>query len=245
MRSFGKRATARAYPSDSGLARGWLSEAAMDRESLGRLIARLAVAVVAADARITTAELAALGRLDGLGLGSLAGVVREELERAAHEPVDVRATCALLPPLGEEGAALLLTALAELVAIDRLLAPREREVFSTVADHLGVDPAAAARILEAAISPPPGREPEVIGAPTPPVTAPSPDPTHQRAFRVLGLEPGASRSRIDTAYLDLVQRYDPGRVSELGPEFAALAVRRLATITDAYEVALGSLASSA
>jgi DnaJ-domain-containing protein 1 len=217
----------------------------MNRKGLGRLIARLAVAVIAADGRITTAELAALGRLDGLGLGPLADVAREEMERAIHEPVDVRATCAALPPLGEEGAALLLTVLAELAASDRLLAPRERDVFNTVAGHLGVGPAAAARILEAAISPPPGGEQEAIRPPIPPEAALSVDANQQRAFRVLGLEPGASRSRIDTTYLELVQRYDPARVSELGPEFAALAVRRLATITDAYEVALGSLASSA
>jgi DnaJ-domain-containing protein 1 len=217
----------------------------MDQESLGRLIARLAVAVIAADGRITREELTALERLDGLGLGPLANVAREEIERAIHEPVDVRATCAALPPLGEDGAALLLTVLAELAASDRLLAPRERDVFNTIAGYLGVGPAAAARILESALSPPPGGEQATIRPPTHAVAAPSLDPNQQRAFRVLGLEPGASRARIDTAYLDLVQRYDPGRVSELGPEFAALAVRRLATITDAYEVARESPASSA
>jgi hypothetical protein len=217
----------------------------MDREPLGRLIARLAVGIIAADGRITPTELAALARLDGLGLGSLAGVAREEIERAIQEPVDVPATCAALPPLGEEAAALLLSVFAELAASDRLLAPRERDAFDTVAHHLGVGRAAAAQILEAAVSPPPGGEEEAIRASTPAEVTPSSDPARQRAFRALGLEPGAPRSRIDATYLDLVQRYDPARVGALGPEFAALAVRRLATLTDAYELALGSGPSSA
>ena len=51
----------------------------MDGESLGRLIARLGVAIIAADGRITTAELAALARLDRLGLGPLGEVAREEI----------------------------------------------------------------------------------------------------------------------------------------------------------------------
>jgi len=58
----------------------------MNRNDLGRLIARLAVAVIAADGRITTAELAALARVDDLDLGPLSDVAREEIERAIHGP---------------------------------------------------------------------------------------------------------------------------------------------------------------
>ena len=213
----------------------------MDGESLGLLIARLGVAIIAADGRITTAELAALARLDRLGLGPLDEVAREEIERAIQQPIDVRATCAALPPLGEKAAALLLTVIAELAASDRMLAPRERDVFNAVASHLGVAPATAAQILEAAMAPPP----TTAGAPEPPRTTGAaearPDPELQRAFRLLGLEPGADRSRLDSTYLDFVKSYDPARVGDLGPEFAALAVRRLAAITDAYEIALASL----
>ncbi len=219
----------------------------MEGNDVGRLIARLAVAVVAADGRIATAELVALKRLDGLGLGPLANAARLETERAIHEAVDVRATCAALLPLREDAAILLLTVLAEIAASDRLLAPGEREVFNTVAEHLGVDAAVAARILEAATWPAPDAagEPKPLSPPARDETVAQRDPNHQRAFRVLGLEPGASRLRIDASYLQLVQRYDPARVGGLGPEFAALAVRRLATITDAYEAALGSLQASA
>jgi DnaJ-domain-containing protein 1 len=212
----------------------------MDEDDVRRLIARLAVAVVAADGRITAAEMAALERLDVLGLGPLAELAREEIERAIQQPVDVRATCAALPPLRQETAAVLLTVLAELAATDRLLAPREREVFAAVAGHLGVGAATAAHILEAAMSPRPHHAPEDVA----PRLAPG-EPPAQRALRALGLAAGASRSDIESNYLDLVQRYDPARVAEMGPEFAALAVRRLASITDAYEAALAALGPSA
>jgi uncharacterized tellurite resistance protein B-like protein len=215
------------------MARGWLIVIGMERQlpdGLDRFIARLAAAVVAADHRITSPELE---HLDRIGLGPLGGLVREEIERAAREPVDVAATCAALPPLGEDAATLVLTALAELVTSDRVVALRERDVFRTIAGHLGVRPAAAARILEAAISPNGARE--VV-----------PASGKRPALRILGLEPGANRSRIETTYLQLIQRYDPLRMAEeLGPDLAALAVRRLATITDAYETALATLEDTA
>ena len=190
------------------------------QDGLDRLIARLAAAVIAADRRISSPELE---RLDGPG--AFGALVRDEIERVSREPVDVAATCAALPPLGEDAATLVLTALAELVASDRVVALRERDAFRAIAGHLGIRPAPATRILEAAISPNGTREAV-------------PDP----AFRLLGLEPGAIRSRIETTYLQLVQRYDPLRMAEeLGPDLAALAVRRLARITDAYEAALATL----
>jgi hypothetical protein len=52
----------------------------------------------------------------------------------------------------------------------------------------------------------------------------------------------AADGRITTA--DLF-RYDPARVGEFGPEFAALAIRRLVGITDGYEAALASFEPSA
>jgi uncharacterized tellurite resistance protein B-like protein len=218
------------------MARSWLLVNGMERENqegLDRLIARLAVAVIAADRRIAPPEMASLERLDRIGFGAPSGIVREEIERAVREPVDVAATCAALPRLGEDAATLVLTTLAELVTSDRVVALRERDVFRTIAGHLGIGAAAATRILEAAISPNGVRE-----AVPPPHVVPDKHP----AFRMLGLEPGASRSRIETTYLQFVQRYDPLRMAEeLGPALAALAVRRLATITDAYETALATL----
>jgi hypothetical protein len=207
----------------------WLIVNRMERQlpdGLDRLIARLAAAVITADHRIASPELE---RLDRIGLGPL---VRAEIERAGRDHVDVATTCAALPPLGEDAATLVLTALADLVTSDRVVALRERDVFRTIAGHLGIRPAGATRILEAAISPNGGRE----FVPPPARFGGHP------AFRLLGLEPGASRSRIETTYLELVQRYDPLRMAEeLGPDLVALAVRRLAVITDAYETALVTL----
>jgi DnaJ-domain-containing protein 1 len=211
---------------------------AMNDRDLGRSIARLAVAVMLADGRMTTAEVAALGGLDALGLGPLGTVAREEIERAVREPIDVRATCAALPRLDGNAAALLLDALAQVAASDRLLAPRERDVFETIARHLGVGPAGAAHVLARAVAGASEGERDAAG---PHPDAPAADPALRGALRVLGLEPGAGRARIEAAFLDLVQRYDPAKVADLGPEFAALAVRRLAKIADAYETALAAL----
>jgi len=205
----------------------------MDQD-IRRLIARLVVAVMAADGRITASELDALDRLDGLGLGPLSDLAREELERAIQEPIDVGATCRSLGALDPDAAALLLAALAEIAASDRLLAPRERETFNVVAAHLGVGAAEAGRILDAAM-PGPGKP---RGAEEP---APAGDPRLEQAYRTLSLEAGAGRARVDAAYLGLVQRYNPAKVIELGPEFAALAVHRLADITAAFETARASL----
>jgi uncharacterized tellurite resistance protein B-like protein len=232
------------------MAREWLLPDPMGGIDIRRLIARLAVAIMAADGRITTAELGSLRRLDDLGLGPLGDIAREEIERAAREPIDVAATCTSLPALTHEAADLLLGALAELAACDRHLADREREVFHLVAGHLGLDAAAAARMLEDALTAARAFEdvlPARAGGASEAAPCASADGAQEavaplrRALRVLGLEPGAARSRIDAAFLDRVQRYDPAKVGELGPEFAALAVRRLAVITDAYEVAIAGV----
>lgn len=207
-----------------------------ERNDLRRLIARLALAVMAADGRVTRAELDALSRFDALGLGPLEDVAREEIERALQKPIDVAETCIALPPLTHQAADLLLGALADLAASDGLLSPREREMFHLVAGHLGLDAAAAARVLERALA---ARKP-IASAPA----AGDGDERRvevRRALAVLGLEPGAVLGRIDEAFLECVQRYDPAKVGELGPEFAALAVRRLAAITDAYEVAIAAV----
>jgi hypothetical protein len=60
-----------------------------------RLIAQLAVAVIAADGRIVADEVTALARPDNLGLGRLSELVEEEMRSAVQRPIDVRAACAL------------------------------------------------------------------------------------------------------------------------------------------------------
>ena len=69
-----------------------------------RLLAQLAVAVIAADGRVTSSELEAVARLDDLGLGrlsTLAGVPRVPQHSGASTsapPVDCCANGSLRPP---------------------------------------------------------------------------------------------------------------------------------------------------
>jgi DnaJ-domain-containing protein 1 len=220
--------------------------------NLQRLIARLGVAIMSADGRIAPSELDALERLDELGLGPLSGLAREEIERAMGEPIDLRATCAGLAGIPPEATALVLAALAEIAASDRALSPREAEVFASVARGLGLNAAEASYALNTAFDVRGGVKPPEAGAAPAPggagelpprgvKTSPAIDPRIASAERVLGVVPGASRDELEAAYLARVQRYNPGRMAELGPEFAALAVHRLADITAAYETAVGAV----
>src|ERR1051325_8157831 len=105
----------------------------MDRQREGesmmedprRLIVRLAVAVMAADGRISADEREILNRLDHLGFGVLTGLVEGEIARAAQWPIDLRATCAGLQALSPHGATVVLNALAELAVCDGTLALEE------------------------------------------------------------------------------------------------------------------------
>lgn len=213
-----------------------------------RSIARLAAAVVAADGRVTPDEIAALGRLDHLGLGLLSGAIGEELGRAAKAPIDLRATCDALASSAPQAAPVVLAVLSDLAAADRTVSPGELEVLARVGALLGLSPAQAEEILAAAVE---GRHARVArtdgNAPERRVPAGS---TFReaaaggdlgRAFRVLGLEPGADAGSIEAAYLDLVARYDPAGAARLGPEFVALAVHKLARITNAYETLVAAV----
>lgn len=222
-----------------------------------RAVARLAVAVMAADGRITSPEVEALARLDQLGLGSLTPFVEDEIDRATREAVDVRAACADLAGASREAACTLLAVLADIATSDRVLAGREREVFDAVARLLGVPERDAAHVLTAAAEhagPAAGVAPDPIAtvaagpaaaraAEPAPRTASAPAPAdaerHRllaRARRVLGVDGEVSRDALDAAYLAIVARYDPAGVAAMGPEFVALAVRKLADATAAWEL---------
>jgi hypothetical protein len=64
-----------------------------------RLIIRLAVAVSDPRDWLSGGEMRALERLNDAGFGPLSGLAVEEMGRAAHQPTDVRATCAALRSL--------------------------------------------------------------------------------------------------------------------------------------------------
>ena len=54
-------------------------------------------------------------------------------------------------------------------------------------------------------------------------------------FKILGVEPGASRDEIKAAYRRAVSKYHPDKVTHLGREFQEMAHRKLVAIQRAYE----------
>jgi DnaJ-domain-containing protein 1 len=206
-----------------------------------RAVARLAAAVLTADAEVTATEVAALAGLVRLGLGSLEALAREELVRASEEPIDVGAACAAIVSRHPEAATTVLAALAEIAASDGAVDPRELALLARIGNELRLPPAMARHVVRTVAGartaadgesvPAPDREPARPPDRGPRAGAPSP---LAAAYAILGVEPDAPRSVIDEAYRVLVQRYQPAQVIALGPEFAVLAVRRLATATAAY-----------
>ena len=103
------------------------------------IVARLAVAVMAADGRITASEMEVVSHLDSLGLGDLSDPVREQIQIATREPIDPVAVCGALTPLSREAAATIVAALAEIALADRVLTRRESQVLFLIARALGLD----------------------------------------------------------------------------------------------------------
>lgn len=205
-----------------------------------RLLAQLAVAVIAADGRVTTSELEAVARLDDLGLGRLSTLVEEELRSAAHRRIDLAATCRLLRERVPDAAPVILAALAQLAASDRALAEGELDLLGQAAAALGLSQAEAQEVLSSALSGP-ARSAEPPAAAPPPAARVAPGVSH--ALALLGLDASAGRGDLDERYRLLVERYDPAKVIQLGPDFAALAIRKLAQLTDAYEIVADALSS--
>ncbi len=54
-------------------------------------------------------------------------------------------------------------------------------------------------------------------------------------YKVLGLQPGASREEIRTAYKKLAAQYHPDKVQHLGEEFQQLAHEKFVPIQKAYD----------
>lgn len=227
------------------------------------MIVRLAVAMMAADGRITPNELSAVQQLDRLGLGPLSALAREEIERAVEQPIDLRDACAGLAQLSPQGGRIILSILAEIAAADGVVSSREREMLREIA-ALMVLPADAAdealashalgRLEASQPSEPPRREEEEAIAvaessrmeaearrrssnlPTGVASAES----LAHAYALLGVRPGASRVELENAYRAALERYNPNKVIDLGTEFASLAVQKLAQATAAFEFALAA-----
>lgn len=214
-----------------------------------RLVARLAVAVMAADRRVGPTELAALeglgsrelpaiAALDRLGLGALSTLAFEEARRAETEPPEIDATCALLRARLPHAVPGVLAALSEIAASDGPLVPAETRVLGAIAKRLGMA-AGEARLLFAttvAAELAPSEQDLTIGRRRHVSTV-----ALAQARRILGVQAGARAETIEAAYRRLVDRYNPAKVAALGGDFAALAVRKLAGITDAYDTVLSAL----
>ncbi|MBM4242628.1 MAG: hypothetical protein FJ148_02285, partial [Deltaproteobacteria bacterium] len=115
------------------------------------IVARLAVAVMASDGRITTTEMEVVSHLDSLGLGDLSGPVREQIQVAMREPIDPVAVCGELTPLSREAAATIVAALAEIALADRALTRRESQVLFLIARALGLDDAETEHLVRGSL----------------------------------------------------------------------------------------------
>ncbi|MCC6849667.1 MAG: TerB family tellurite resistance protein [Deltaproteobacteria bacterium] len=228
-----------------------------------RAIARLAAAVMVADARVPSSELSAVAGLTRLGLGTLESATHGELARAVDEPIDVGAACAVLLDAYPDAGGTILAALADIAAGDGELDPREVAVLGRIGDALDVAPAIVAHVVRTAAAAagasvlreprreaerPPAEETPADASPAaalepggaPPTATPDPLAT---AYAALGLAPGAPAAVVEDAYRAVIERYQPIKVLDLGPEFAVLAVRRLAAATAAFS-AIGKARAS-
>lgn len=198
-------------------------------------VARLAAAVMVADGRLERRELEASSVLDVLGLGGLTPFVREELEHLRERPIDVDEACHQLGGMHPQAAATLIGALAQVAVADGAVADEEMRMLDAIGRRLGLGSDEIRAVVESAARGHPAWER--------PAESAAPDdadrPASSAAHRLLGVPPDADADAVDAAYLALVARYDPAKVAELGPEFAALAARKLFEATLAYETVTG------
>jgi uncharacterized tellurite resistance protein B-like protein len=211
-------------------------------------VARLAVGVMVADGRIERRELAASAVLDKLGLGGLTPFERRELERLPSHPIDVEDACQGLRGIHPEAAATLVGALAQVAACDGTVSFEESHTLDVIGRRLGLTVEDVQDVIESVVRGHPAwkrHEEPMAETPTPSekasegsdAAAESDNALYAR--RLLGVAADASREAVAAAYLEQIGRYDPNKVSQLGAEFAALAVRKLFEATLAYETLTG------
>ena len=198
---------------------------AMETE-FSRLIVRLAVFVMASDGSIDASELEALEHLDTLGLGRISHLALEEFERAAREPIDLHDVCDRLKAAAPHGGPLILSALGAIASSNRSVPTAELW---------------ALRHVSRALCIPDDVADEAFG-PTLGLAKAEERASRQRESRrgSDASEPG-SREALVAAYRRAIERYNPEKVIHLGPEYAVLAVRRLARATEAFESAMADL----
>jgi hypothetical protein len=197
-------------------------------------IARLVAAMMVADRRLTTEEIDEARRLDHIGLGPLSPIVNDELQRATRRPIDVGDACRALSGTGSGLIGTVLSVLADVAASDGAVDDDERRMFATIANRLGARMAEIQDYLEPA-------EPRGAVETAAPAAAAGRGVVQgddgAETLRAFGLGTTASPADVDAAYLRLVEQYDPVKVAPLGADFVVLAVRKLAALTELYEVA--------
>lgn len=197
-------------------------------------IARLVTAMMIADRRLSTNELDEATRLDGIGLGPLSPLVRDELQRATRMPIEIDEACASLSGTGPALIGTVLSVLAGVAASDGTIDADEVRLFAAIASRLGAGMRDIHDYLPSDDAP---REVESTTSAMPDVSRAAPDDEGTKALHALGLGETATRAQIDAAYLGAVERYDPAKVVPLGPEFVLLAVQKLAALSELYEIA--------
>ena len=188
-------------------------------------VARVIVPVMIADGRITPDELDVVSRLDLAGLGPLSYRVKGILEGVTGAPLDVAGACRTIRAGGRTVVGAVLSMLARVLGADGVQSPLGLDRFLAIAQELGVDVSKARRYLR-----PVRHEPLAM----PPARRTPPEAVVV-ALRQLGLPVDATLAEVDAAYLQLVDRYDPGRLAPMGADFVRLAVLELAALTESYE----------
>jgi len=203
-----------------------------------RGLAQLAVAVMTADGRVNQFEIAAVSRLESLGLGSLAQVVQNEMESVVQgTAIDVVGSCEALGSLRPEWAAAILSTLASIATSDREVSIPEVETLTAIGLGFGLPETTTQEILRLSAAGQAGKPTTAdsrLASTTTPIAW---------ASRTMGIEPAAGVDELNARYFDLVRTFDPAKMIDLGPEFVVLAVHRLSDVTAAYQVLVSRKAS--
>lgn len=189
-------------------------------------VAQVVVPMLMADGELGADEHAVARRLDHAGLGPLSQRVARLLERLAREPIDLHAACGTIRAGGRTIVGAVLSMLARVAGADGGTSAPGVDRFLAIASQLGVDMDEALRYVR------PVRHDPLAMTSAARRTTPE---AVLAALRQLGLSCDATRSEVEAAYLQLVERHDPARLAPFGADFVSLAVRELSAITESYE----------
>lgn len=170
--------------------------------------------VMKADGEVAPEEVAAVRRFFSERLGyreESLEVVKSLLKEALDHQIDLDALCVDFRAKSDYSSRLLLIeCLEEIARSDGKMHPAELAAIDRVASLLQVSRADAERVV-------------------------TPTQARKSDYEVLGVASGATKEEIRKAYLELVKKYHPDRVSHLGDEFKELAHKKFLEIQNAYD----------